>query len=261
MLEIEHHCNLTEITGSPGLSWSVCKPLYINHIKDTADEQISSAGRKLPWRKSSNAPDIGDTGRPECHCRCLWAMPAPRWVCWSHSQSPITQQCPTITTFPITKSSLQHQGCTHLGFIGPIWKHHHFHTLSNPFLQSLPTWRWWHCAGGFSHALVSPGQEHGQLEEQGQEIPCIQLSSSSTHPWRMRQTHPVPFLTITRAWLLVLSISKNRSSCLFLLQSLIPISFLASDIYFLVGISFFFQWLSYAQDLSDFNNLQIMSLK
>lgn len=51
MFEIEHHCNLAEITGRPGPSWSVCKTLHINHIKDVADEQISSAGRKLlPWR-------------------------------------------------------------------------------------------------------------------------------------------------------------------------------------------------------------------
>lgn len=47
MFEIEHHSNLAEITGRPGLSWSVCKTLYINHIKDIADEQISNAGRKL----------------------------------------------------------------------------------------------------------------------------------------------------------------------------------------------------------------------
>lgn len=47
MFEIEHHSNLAEITGRPGLSWSVCKTLHINHIKDIADEQISNAGRKL----------------------------------------------------------------------------------------------------------------------------------------------------------------------------------------------------------------------
>lgn len=63
----------------------------------------------LPWRKSLHAPDTEDTGRPKCHCRCLWAMPAPRPPCWSHSQSPSAQQHSTITTFPITKSSPGHQ--------------------------------------------------------------------------------------------------------------------------------------------------------
>lgn len=47
MFEIEHRSNLAKITGRPGLSWSVWKTLYINHIKDIADEQISNADRKL----------------------------------------------------------------------------------------------------------------------------------------------------------------------------------------------------------------------
>lgn len=225
----------------------------------------------LPWRKSSNAP--GDRGRPECHCRSLWAMPAPQWACWSHSQPPITQQCSTITTFPITKCSPRRQRLVAGTFSQDTLAQSENTIISSAsaihFSNSRPP-------EGGGTVQVAPAMQRVWLAQTIHWCPstgvwaagragagdsCIQLSLSSTHPWWMRLTHPVPFLTTTGAWLLVLSISKNRGSCLWLLQPLLPTSSLASDIYFLVGISFCFQWRSYARDFSDFNNLQIMSLK
>lgn len=152
----------------------------------------------LPWRKSSNAPDIGTHGglnvtadvcRP-CQHHGDPAGPIP---CL-----PLPSGVPPYIPHHQVLTPMPKAGCryTHWGCIDPIWKHHHFPQLQQSiFLILAHSWRWWHCAGGSSHAkglagsdhtLVSPGQGCGQLEEQRLEIPCMQLSSSSTHPWRMR---------------------------------------------------------------------------
>lgn len=133
MFEIEHHCNLAEITGRPGLSWSVCKTLHINHIKDTADEQISSAGRKLAalekvlahswhWRhRDVYLPLQMAVGRASTSP----TMPVP------FPQSPTTQQCFTITNNihhhqSITQMLKAGRSYTHTRCFGLIWKRHDF---------------------------------------------------------------------------------------------------------------------------------------
>lgn len=163
MLEIEHHCNLTEITGRPGLSWSVCKPLYINHIKDTADEQISNAGRKLaalekvlkcPWGQREAWMSLQKfVGHASTIVSMLVPFPASHHPAVFHHHHIPHHQMLT----PTPKA-----GCRYIqsGYIGPIWKHHHFLCFSNPFFQFPPTWRWWHCAGGSSHAEGLAGSDH-----------------------------------------------------------------------------------------------------
>lgn len=209
----------------------------------------------LPWGKSSHALALEMQGCLSAaadgsgHASTLPTMPIPIPSLTppsSVSPSPITHHHQSSTQWLKVAHSSSHMFAW---FKTPLFPLDHAAINISRYLSTAKDG--WHGAGGLRHAagLVS-SNSHSSIpssrdaESRWEELPCILLNSSSIYPGRIRyrQIHPLPFLTLVSAWLLVQFFAKNMSSCLCLLQHLhplLPTSCFASDINCSVAISLF----------------------